>query len=272
MTATIAINYSREVGWAGALIAELCATDPSTAIATFNYDGRPEIGVYRATLPAPSFQQALDVLRRSGYDQLPSPATVTPEAKFLTLGERHEGETVPALKPFDLRSVPPALDVVRQELEKIIALVRQHPMRVLKATASWGKPAFRADEPLVVQVALQNASALPITIGNPLAPEAPWNGLRLVVWQPDGEESTADLHASHLRAPPDAPQDGEATLGPGETLAFEIKKKVYLPPGAYEGRLAYQNVIERDSDVQFVRGELWLDLGALAVERPARRR
>jgi hypothetical protein len=48
----VAINYSRDVGWAGALTAEICRSEPSTALVTFNYDHRPEIGVYRVLLPA----------------------------------------------------------------------------------------------------------------------------------------------------------------------------------------------------------------------------
>jgi hypothetical protein len=264
---TIAINYSREVGWAGALIAELCAGEPSTAIVTFNYDGRPELGVYRTVLPDPSFLGALSALRRSGYERFPPPGEVPPESKFITVGERRQGEATPTLKPFDVRAVPPEVAAVGQELERVVEEVRRHPLRVLRASATWAKPSFAPDEPLAVTVTLENAGPLPIGIGNPLDPEPPWSGLRLVVWQPGGDEDAVDIHASHLRAPAGVSRDADALLAPGEKLAFELRKKVYLAPGAYEGRLAYQNVIDREGDPQFVRGELWLDLGRVAVER-----
>jgi len=107
-------------------------------------------------------------------------------------------------------------------------------------------------------------------IGNPLDPTLEWVGLNLVISGAPNEpgDQAVSLSPIHLRPPPDAPKDGELTLAPGQTISFGAEKRVYLPPGQYQGRLVYLNVIDRPGDPQFVRGQLFMDLGPLVIEAP----
>jgi hypothetical protein len=269
----IAVNYSRDAGWAGGLMAEICSGEISTAIVTFNYDRRPEIGVYRALLPDDTFRKVVDDLRRSGYEQLPSPTEAPPEAKFVIVGVRRQDEALPVLRPFELRMLPPAVKLLGQEIEKVVDEIRRQPSRVIEASASWTKPSFDPGEPLSVRLTLRNAGILPLALGNPLGPPATsWSGLRLFLRDASGKEQSVDLDSSHLRPPPGAPSDPAPILAPAAGATLELKKKVYLTPGSYAGRLSYQNVIDQPDDPQFVRGEIWLELGMVSVETKGRRR
>ena len=266
MADIIAVNYSRDAGWAGELTVEICRGAPSTAIVTFNYDLRPEIGVYRISLSDDIFRKVIADLQHSGYDRLPIPTEVPPEAKFVVVGERRQDEALPILRPFDIRTVPPAVVALGQEIEKVAEEIRRHPSRVIQGSASWTQPVFDPRQPLGVRLSLRNAGVLPLTLGNPIgAPMASWSGLRLLLRDAVGKEQSVDLDPGHLQAPPETPRDPAPIVAPGAVMTMTVKKKVYLVPGRYLGRLSYYNVIDRPDDPQFVRGELCLDLGGVIV-------
>jgi hypothetical protein len=69
-----------------------------------------------------------------------------------------------------------------------------------------------------------------------------------------GKEQSVDLDPGHLQAPPETPRDPAPIVAPGAVMTMTVKKKVYLVPGRYLGRLSYYNVIDRPDDPQFVRG------------------
>ncbi len=270
MSTVVAVNYSRDAGWSGGLMAELCRDIESTVIVTFNYDTRPEIGVYRQALPATTFTRVVSELQRSGYQRLPAAADVPPETKFVTVGERLDGQPLPTVRQFDLLLVPPAVTAFGQQVEPIIDEIRNHRLRVIHGQAAWSGNPLPVGAPLGVRVELRNTGTLPAALGNPLgAPTGSWCGLRLYVYDvAERRESSVDLQPQHLRAAPGAPTDPTATLLPGGVLAFEVKKKVYLLPGDYQGRISYQNITDDPEDPQLVRGELALDLGPLRVAPP----
>jgi hypothetical protein len=209
-------------------------------------------------------------VRRSGYDRLPVPASVPPETKFITVGERLEGQPLPTLRQFDLRLVPPAIGALGQQVEKVIDDIRQHRSRVIQAGAAWLRSPIDASEPLGLRITLHNAGALPLALGNPLgAARGSWCGLRLFLYDvAAATESSVDLELVHLRSAPGTPVDPIVTLAPRGTLTVDVKKRVYLVPGHYTARISYQNVADDPDDPQLVRGELMLDLGALQVARP----
>jgi hypothetical protein len=160
-----------------------------------------------------------------------------------------------------------------QEIEKVVGEIRQHPDRVVKASAAWMQASFVPDAPLAVQVNLQCAGALPLMLWNPLgAAPGTWCGLRLWVSDASGKEQSVDLESVHLRPLPGMPTDPTPLLVPGDTVSLQLKKKVYLAPGRYVGRLSYQNVLDRVDNSQFVRGEIWFDLGAIVVGQSGGRR
>ncbi len=267
MTAdVVAINYSRDVGWAGALTAELARDQPSSVDVTFNYDGRPEIGVWQQTVSPAEFAQALALVRRSGYAALPGPTEVSPEAKFLSVGERQQGEAAPTLRAFELTALEPALSALSVELERLLAPIRLHPLRVIHAAAGWAKPVFAPSELLEIEMVLGNSGRLPLEMGNPLdAAASAWNGLRLVMVDTAGRGQAVDLSVSQMRAPTGSPTDATVTLDPGKALPFRIRKKAYLAPGRYTGRLEYHGLVENPKNPQLVTGSLWLELGPVDI-------
>jgi hypothetical protein len=265
MVDVVSVHYSRDVGWSGALIVEVCRTAPSTVLLTFNYDQRPEIGVYQASLGEGAFQQTLDVLRESGYALLAPPGPFQPESKFVVIGERVGVDVAPKLHAFDLRTFPAALDPVRARLERVAEEIRQHRSRVLQGTAAWSKATFDTDEPLAARVSLKNAGVLPLTVANP-ASAGREGGFRLVLRSAGGLAASVDIDGMHLRPSSAGAQGGLGTLAPGDALAFDLRKTVYLPPGSYMGWLAYRSLVDVPGDPQFIEGELWLELGAMRVE------
>lgn len=263
----IAINYSRTFGWSGSLLAELCpAPETSTVILGCNYDGGAEIGLYQTVLDERDFASALASLRRSDYSRLRVPAgLLQPEACFIDVGERHPGEELPTTRGFDVAALPAEIAALRDELEAgAIARVRSGRVRVLSATAAWQSPVFDPGEPLVGEVKLECVGALPIVVGNPLGSERRWAGLALAIRGSGRAQESVTLKAMHLRPPRGAPDSAEVTLAPGTRLAFPFEKKVYLPPGAYEGMLLYRSDAS-EGDPQAVRGEVWLPLGPVTV-------
>jgi hypothetical protein len=260
----ISIHYSRDVGWSGALIVELCRTNPSTALVTFNYDGRPEIGVYRTVLSEARFRQMLDEVRRSGYASLPSPGPFEPDAKFVVIGERLPEVALPKIHAFDVRALPPALAALSAQVELVAAEIRKHPTRVVQGSVAWSKPVFDTVEPIAVRVGLKNIGVLPLTLANPLSSTRE-GGLQLVLRDVAGTSQSIEIDAAQLRPPRNAAQEDLIVLSPGDTLAFELKKKVYLEPGAFVGRLAYRNLVDIADNPQFIDGELWLELDTVTV-------
>jgi hypothetical protein len=262
----VAINYSRDVGWSGAIIAELCRDEPSSVDVTFNYDGGPEIGVWQQTLSPEEFGRALDLVSRSGYATLEGPSEVSPEEKFLAVGERQKGAALPTLRAFELRTLHPALSTLSVDLERMLASIRRHPLRVVHAGAGWTKPAFDPSELLEIEMVMGNTGRLPLEMGNPLDVAAgTWNGLRLVLIGSSGSEQATDLSPSHIRARPGFPSEATVILDPGKAIPFRIRKKVYLPPGRYSGRIEYYGMVENRENRQLVTGSLWRDLGPVDV-------
>jgi hypothetical protein len=269
----IAINYSRELGWAASITA-LITAEPheSLVVVTYNFDGGREIGYYQAALPRDEFRRVLEAVRRSGYDRLPISTTpVPPETLYITVGEHARGETSPRMYGFVTKTLPPEIALLRDELEAgAIAEIRKHRARVVSGTAAWAKQTFAPNEPLAVRVTLANVGPLPFVIGNPLDPAPVWNGLSLALRNAAGDYDYARLNGIHTRPSPGAPLSPEATLNPGDSLSFGIEKKVYLPPATYDGFLEYRNTIMRDGDPQFVFGDLALPLGPVIIDAPRR--
>jgi hypothetical protein len=260
----VSIHYSRDVGWSGALIVELCRAAPSTVLVTFNYDMRPEIGVYRTTLAEGVFLQVLEEVRRSNYASLAPAGPLQPETKCVVIGERLDGDDAPGIHAFDESSFPPGLGPLQAHLESVAADIRRHASRTVEGSAAWTKPAFFTDEPIAARISLKNAGVLPVTLANPLSSgrEA---GVQLLLKNAAGATESVDLAPAQLRAPAGHATDGMVTLAPGGALAFELRKVVYLEPGDYLGRVAYRSLVDVQGDPQFVEGELWLELGAIGV-------
>ena len=266
----IAIVVSYDVGYAAYVAAQLCAApEPSTAVVTKNPVGGREIGIYQTVLEAADFARALQALRKSGYEGVKVPP-VSPETPFMYVGERRAGEDKATIRHFPYSHLTREVAALGGELGVLVDRIKQHKSRVVLGTAAWHKPVFHPREPLAVRVTLESIGPLPIVIGNPLDPTLEFVGLNLVVWGKADEpgEQAVSLSPIHLRPPPGAPTGGELTLAPGQSVSFLVEKQVYLPPGQYQGRLVYLNVIDRPGDPQFVGGQLFLDLGPLLIEAP----
>ena len=262
----VAINYSRDVGWAGTIAAEICRDEPSTVDVTFNYDGGPEIGVWQQMLPRSSSPAPLPSSIAPGTRFFRVPTEVSPEQKFLAFGEREQGVALPIVRCFDLGRLDPTLSALSVEVERLLAGIRMHPLRVIHGNAAWTKPAFDTSELLEIEMVMGNTGSLPLEMGNPLDVAADgWNGLRLVLVDSSGCQHASDLTPSHIRARPGFPPDATVTLDPGTALPFRIRKKVYLSPGRYSGRIEYHGMVENPENNQLVTGSLWRDLGPVDI-------
>jgi hypothetical protein len=266
-----AINFSRDVGWGGTLALEIQRAGESTVFATFNDDGSPEIGVWRAPVPAATFDALLALLHASGYDRAPPPAPAPPGTKMISLGERRGSDAMPALRAF-AAPAPAALAPVIGALQAIRRDLRAHPVRVVRGQAVVRGAAIARGDELVIAASLSNAGSSPLTLGNPLAIARGWNGLRLAFTPSpaSGGEQQRDLTAVDLHADANTPRTSTVALAPGQTLRFEVRAKIDLPAKAYAVRLEYHGMAPGDGgDPHLVNGVLFLPAGALAIERKA---
>jgi hypothetical protein len=263
-----AINYSRELGWFGQIAALLGADpEPSIVHVTYNFDGGHEIGRYETTLTHEEFRITRERVQRSGYDQLPFPDPVEPETSFVDIGVRRASEALPTLRGFPSSQLPPAVAALRDDLEAgVIAKIRQHRSNVVSAVAAWQKPSFSPSEALGIAVQLECTGPLPVTVSNPLARAPQGSDLMLSIRTGDGSVSTVDTNELTLRLLATAPRGPELTLTPGKKLSFSIEKRVYLPPGTYEGHLMYRSSVDHKKSPQLVSGTLSMPLGPLTIE------
>lgn len=269
----IAINYSRQFGWSGRIVAMLCPEpEPSIVILTHNFDGGHEIGRYEAVLPRDEFSRAQRQLRHSGYQRIPiSSEPVPPETCFVSVGECRAGERAPTIRAFEANRLPQEIATLRDELEQgVVAEIRRNRRRVVSGKADWQTAAFDAGAPIAVRAQFACTGPLPVAIGSPLDRNPSWSGLRLGIRNAAGVSTFLALNWRHLRPPPGAHGGPVLNLAPGETISFGIEKKVYLTPGEYEGHLMYRNVASFDDDPQFVSGEISMPLGRVMIRAPRR--
>ncbi len=272
MNEPVAINLSRDVGWSGSEMMELARDAASSLDLSFNYDGHPEIGVWKATLPRERFAAAWAALRTSGYETLPGPSTIAPGTKQLFLGVRGPKEAAPQMRGFPMKPPPPELVPVLATLDAAIGELRKHPLRVLRGQAALVSPRVERGHEAVLSLRLTNAGTEPLTMGNPLVgdPGAPgaWSGIRLVLVDVRGRQeqqqinvTPADLHSSSARTP-------TVTLAPGASLDLEIRRKIDVASGTHQVRVEYHNLIGESAEPRVVRGTLWLDAGQIKIDRP----
>ena len=268
---TVAINYGRDIGWAGSRAIEVQRDGVTTFVTSFNDRGL-EIGLWRSVVSRANFDELVARLRASGYERLAFEGTLDPETKVVTVGERLEGETLPILYAFV--TVPPELAPVIALLDAIETQVRANPVRVLRGSAAWAKADVQRGDPAVVEMTMTNVGAEALEMSNPLHDFAEpghagggWNGLRLAFNKEGahGGDEQYDIAAADVRAPPDAARSETCLLQPGQGLRFEIRKDIHLGAGKYRSRVEYNSMVNRDTDPSFVGGVLSLDPGPLAV-------
>jgi hypothetical protein len=267
--AVVAVNYSRDVGWAGSVVLEVQRDGASTLATTFNDDGTPEIGLWRATVPSKKLDALVGSLRASGYRELPADATIPPGTKMVSLGERVAGAALPVMRGFP--SPPPAaLAPVLAAIDALRADLRAHPVRVVRGDVTLSTARVTRGGELVATVGLMNVGSAPLTIGNPLAPAATgWNGVRLA-FAAEGRsasEQQRDLGSGDVRADAGVPRTPTVALAPGQSLRFEIHAALDLPAESYAVRVEYHGMAPGEGDPQLVGGVLWLPAGTLTIER-----
>jgi hypothetical protein len=92
--------------------------------------------------------------------------------------------------------------------------------------------------------------------------------LRLVFGKGQGGgEQQQDLTPADLRCAPDTNRSATVLLAPGQTLRFEVRKKIDLSAGRHAARFEYHSLGNHDGDTQFVGGVLWVEPGELTVKK-----
>jgi hypothetical protein len=268
----VAVNYGRDIGWSGSRSMEVQRDGDTNLLTTFNDRGQ-EIGAWRSVVPHATFDELVARLHASGYEGLATDATLDPETKVVTVGERLEGEKLPIIYAFE--AVPPALAPAIALLEELDAQVRAHPIRVLRGSAAWANAEVSSGDEAIVEVTLANIGAQPFEMSNPLHDfgdprhdTGGWNGLRLAFSKESGGggEKQYDLTAADVRAPPNAVRSETCLMQPGQSLRFEARKKTDLGAGKYRVRVEYSSMVNRDTDPNFVDGVLWLEPGPLSIK------
>jgi hypothetical protein len=262
---TVAVNYSRDVGWSGSEIIEVQRTGESTYLTSYNHDGKPEIGVWQHPVTEEAFEKLVAALDRSGYQHIASPRVVPPGTHSVVFGERKAGQAVPTMYSFV--TVPAALAPVVTLIDATRASLRAHPLRVLRGEANWSAATVKRGDRLPIELRLTNIGRAELSLANPAAQTEGWNGLRVVL-QPGagGEARQVDLSSGDVSV---AGNDRSPTLllAPGQTIRFDLRPKLDVPPGGYASRIEYHSMGRHDRDARFVVGTLALPTGSLVVKR-----
>jgi hypothetical protein len=236
-----------------------------------------EIGHYRTRLGPDRCQAVRDILRTSGYDQLPPPEPQLPDTGFMSVGEGVAGQA-PTMRGFPLHDVPAALRPVMAELELVIEEIRAHPHHVIGGVGRWTPAEVQAGQVIAFELELTNRGPAPAELLNPAWPagyeQAP---MILSVGRdlpPDQFNEERDLDQVQL-SPQDLSvrrADGSKlaaaetlTFGPGESLYLSAAKKVYLAPGRFRGTVTLRAAGGKIDEAQLVKGVLHVKLGPLVV-------
>ena len=161
----VAINYSKQVGWSGAVTVELIRGGTSTLIMTFNDDGKPEIGMWQGSLPDEAFALVLSKMREANYRTLAGPRVLVPGARRVGIGERAAGEQMPSVRAFE-QDVP-ALKGIEEAVEAAMNQLRAHPLRVLQGKASLAQTRLVRGAPFAFTVSLTNVGTEPLDLPIP---------------------------------------------------------------------------------------------------------
>jgi hypothetical protein len=264
---TVAINFSQDVGWSGTVAMEVQQAGDSTCFTTYNHDGRPEIGVWQHPVAKERFAQLLALLKQSGYERIPTPSVVPPGTRAIVVGERKAGQAVPSIRTFP--TLPPALAPVAALIETIRSELQAYPLRVLRGEATLKAGSVGRGGALVMELKLTNVGGKALSFSNPLSPTEGWNGLRLVLHPASGaEERQVDLSSADVSAGGQS-RSPVLSLGPGQTVRFELHPKLDVPAGKYPARFEYHSMATPSDDAQFVGGTLAIPVGDITVKRAA---
>jgi hypothetical protein len=274
VASTIAIHYIHHVGWSGARMGGFSYREPSIARVTYSYDGRQEIGLWRATVDPKLIEEAQLALRSSRYQELSPSEGFPPETKFVDFEEEMVGEKERAMWGFPLHSIPPVIVPVIQKFDALVELVRAHPVRVLRGSAKWSQREFRTDEELVVELQLTAVGTAELEAGNPFVagPRGPKGIVRLVLEgvAPRTEALQVDLEPANVIGQKPAMKDAIFPLAPGQSWSLRLGKRVHAVPGRYRGVLSYYSAHSFTKDGPETNGEIPIDLGEIAIVPPRR--
>jgi hypothetical protein len=262
----VSIHYSRSVGWAGHLMAEIVRAGESTAILDTNEEGgSPEIGVYRWSLGEARFVDLLKQLEASHLEQLGPPPLLQPGMKTASIGVRRAADQLPTLHTFT--ALPPTLAPTVRSIDAVIGELRKHPLRALRGQVSWPSAETVRGGKTVLTITLSNPGRQPLRWSNPLAAGGEWSGLRLVFSKKGADdEVTRDLTGHDLQAEP--PISGPALLlPPGQTIVLRAHPKVDLPSGTYQARLEIHDLHPEENAAERIGGVLSLNASHLTVKR-----
>jgi hypothetical protein len=262
---TVAISFSREVGRSQSEALEIARVGNSSFTTNYNHNGRPEIGRWQHPVTSERFEELLTLVKRSGYEQIPSLQEMPPEPHVVVFGERKAGQTRASLHLFD--GVPPVLAPVVAMIETLRSELLAHPVRVLRGEAKWSEVVAVRGRRSRIELRLTNVGNAELSFPNPLAHSEGWNGLRLALRPASGgEEHQVDLSDGDVSS---AGRDRDPTLSlaPGQTVRLELRPKLDLPTGKYSSRLEYHSLQRLTGDTKLVCGTLALPMADLAVKR-----
>jgi hypothetical protein len=274
VASTISIHYIHHVGWSGARMGGFSYREPSIARVTYSYDGRQEIGLWRATVDPKLIEEAQLALRSSHYQELSPSEGVPPGTKFVDFEEETVGDKERAMWGFPLHAIPPAIAPVIQKFDALLELVRAHPVRVLRGSAKWSQPEFRTDEELLVELHLTAVGTAELEAGNPFVagPERPKGRVRLVLEgvAPKTDALHVDLEPANVISQKPPMKEAIFRLAPGQSWSLHFGKRVHAIPGRYRGLLSYYSGHSFTKDGPETDGEIPIDLGEIAIVPPRR--
>jgi hypothetical protein len=256
----------------GEVNAMFTAGGPSTVTVTGNYQSKPEIGVYEATLSDERTMRLRDQLRTANYIQYPAAVVLKPEMATTVIGLLEPPADMPELRSFPRRDVPLPLLPIIAEMEDAVAELMKHPKHVVSGVAAWQRSSLSASDDLVFTVTLKNIGSDVVELDAPSTPDEDGRlPLTIEVWPDKPEGSTEDrlfveLSSTHLYQESSRRSfwsKKNSVIMPNEEITVGLKKRVHLAPGRYRAQLTFMTK-GSDADAR-IRGRLQIELGPLTV-------
>jgi hypothetical protein len=259
----------------GSVMTAIAPDRGSVDLAT-NLGPLKEIGYYESPLTRDPFDRIMGLMDQVGFDGMQPGPPRPPDTLVVSLGKNYADPKASVVRGWAVYDVPQELKPILDEFEAQTAELREHPVRAIRGEGALASRALSLQDVLAARVTLKNVGTQPLKLDNPfhkrmeerltvtlaVRMDKPWDQIR------EGEQLWIECKLEQIRPlNPKAvrPSGRQATLPPGATLEFSVRKRLLLKPGRYLAVLTYRTSRIK-GDISSMRGGLVMDLGAFEVD------